>query len=526
MPTPTILYQSLKRKHHLVSLVVVVSLVLKVQIVLAPGLYSLAGISSMQQMDLEILDSFNPNMTTSSMDTRPWYLATALRDFNLRRPFGVTEDHAFQTFNTPNGPSRGTVSAPISVTVDGYFTDVKCLKLESWRSSKLVVTQDALTEEPTMRSGLYTVDLELTFQGCKGPISLKNQRIHWINHTGTNDPREWLGIWQVIDVGLEEQRPCPNLPQTNIQTLYYATRINSSSPDLVSMAAVLCTSASWISQVQLVDDGMNPVTSAVSGADKTLITTDFFQLMSKSPPEGIPNYYPGGWCPELSTDSVCGPVDAAIRLLSVRLGYPDYSDDLRQPPNDISLYSTDALYNLTMEIANLENRFNMTEHSMDREPPSNGLPPIEATVTDNGRYRLVQHPGITYALVAILSLVTLVNLWSLIGAASRRFLGKKLPATTSFKGLAPDGFNSMAAMGSLIRDSNVFRHLPEGSEVLPKEELYDRMSDLSLRMGWFYSREAKKRIYTIGVVGDDDFVFLASKNESVKEREEHGQENE
>lgn len=56
---------------------------------------------------------------------------------------------------------------------------------------------------------------------------------------------------------------------------------------------------------------------------------------------------------------------------------------------------------LAAQLANLENRFDITENSETDPPPS--LPHLEAVATDNGRRRLVQDPRVTYVIIAILS---------------------------------------------------------------------------------------------------------------------------
>ncbi|KAJ3940064.1 uncharacterized protein N0V96_010065 [Colletotrichum fioriniae] len=85
------------------------------------------------------------------------------------------------------------------------------------------------------------------------------------------------------------------------------------------------------------------------------------------------------------------------------------------------------------------------------------------------------------------------------------------------KGLAPDGFNSIAAMTALLKDSNAMDHLPEGAEHMSKKELHEKLSGLRFRMGWFWRESTQTRHYTIGVLDDENFEFLGNKDEIARE---------
>lgn len=62
MMQPTVIFESLRRKHYLVSSVTIASLLLKIQIVLSSGLYELREVSTWQHNDVRILDTFNASM--------------------------------------------------------------------------------------------------------------------------------------------------------------------------------------------------------------------------------------------------------------------------------------------------------------------------------------------------------------------------------------------------------------------------------------------------------------------------------
>ncbi|KAF6803343.1 hypothetical protein CMUS01_15118 [Colletotrichum musicola] len=86
------------------------------------------------------------------------------------------------------------------------------------------------------------------------------------------------------------------------------------------------------------------------------------------------------------------------------------------------------------------------------------------------------------------------------------------------KGLAPDGCDSMAAMAALLANSNIPDRLPKDINLASLNELYDQLSGLRFRMGWFWNEATQTKHYTIGVLDDDDFKFLGDKGQMEKER--------
>ncbi|EQB50034.1 hypothetical protein CGLO_10562 [Colletotrichum gloeosporioides Cg-14] len=198
---------------------------------------------------------------------------------------------------------------------------------------------------------------------------------------------------------------------------------------------------------------------------------------------------------------------------------PFSAQDLRDPDKEHAIVKrlgrNYAL--IAAQLANLENRFSMTESSADRPPPSSGLSKLNATATDNEPRRLRQNSEVTWALVTMVALVALTNVWTLLSTASRHFLGKPFPLDMDVKGLAPDGFNSMAAMFALLKGSNIMAYLPDEVERLSSKRLYEHMADLEFRLGWFYRAEDQSRVFTVGVIGDPGFMFLGSKKSTTKE---------
>ncbi|KAK1485646.1 hypothetical protein CCUS01_03787 [Colletotrichum cuscutae] len=174
MLSPSILYQSLRRRHFLVFIIAVVSLFIKIQIILAPSLYSLVSFQAEQPVDVRVLDSFNISTPAmSNRETSAYYIAKALQNFEMKLPFGVTKEGAYQTFSFRQGSGRGTETEPITVTVDGYFAEMKCLKLSNYSHTDLKETGPARS--------YYAFNASLLFEGCDQSVPVTTDRMMWIN---------------------------------------------------------------------------------------------------------------------------------------------------------------------------------------------------------------------------------------------------------------------------------------------------------------------------------------------------------
>ncbi|KAK2042927.1 hypothetical protein LZ31DRAFT_566944 [Colletotrichum somersetense] len=305
MLSPVVLFQSLKRGHYFVFLASVAALVLKIQIVLAPSLYSLATVRITEPVQVQLLDSFNTTAPPQQYtDGSAYYMAKALDNFDMRFPFGVTRDLSYQTFRFGNGTARGSAGAPLTVVVDGYFSKMECLKMESYAAS-----------EPTVTSRDYhTFDVDLTFPGCDARVPVVSDRILWTRNRTVRG--ETTGNWVVnVTAGM----PCANLPRQNNQSLYYAARFgpsarNSSQPAFLDVAAVLCTSTDWVSKVQVADDGINPIVTVLDGQAKTPVDSDLWTMLNWAMPEA------GGRWGTSATGSVAGPVNSLAQFRGESLG--------------------------------------------------------------------------------------------------------------------------------------------------------------------------------------------------------------
>lgn len=264
MMVPTILYQSLRRKHLLVFLVTLISLLIKVQIVLVPSLFYLGQAGLSRPTPVRILDAFKaPDKGSRSADSGSstsalngssvYYVARAINDFNLSYPFGVAEEAAHQLFK-----SRGTTDAPITVIVDGFFTEMHCLRLENFE-----------VQSPTS-----SFDLVLNFEGC-----------HDLPHRTTKSNET---IWG-LSAPLNRDRPCRKIPQENPQYIFSALTMrnaseSSSSLEIDAFAAIICSPTAWTSPVEILDDGINPRLRILGSQSRTPHSVNVWTMIERSLP--------------------------------------------------------------------------------------------------------------------------------------------------------------------------------------------------------------------------------------------------
>ncbi|KAJ0371571.1 hypothetical protein COL26b_009556 [Colletotrichum chrysophilum] len=313
---PTAVFiQSIKQEHHLLSLVIVTSIILTAQIALAPGLFSLATVRAEYDVSIQTLDSFDTekyaNASEIPQETSAFYNVRAIRDFDMAYPFGVNDELAYQTFRSrgdKSDGSRGTVREPLKAVVDGLFAEVQCLE--------------------------YTFDVELYFEGCDKAISVEYE---WNPPPRPRKSGQWM-----IDNELSPERSCSSLPQKNKQFVYYAAQLgslvkNSSSPPwpvIGKAAAVICTSAAWLSKVEVSDDGISPNVTLISNEEKTPIAANPWDLVSKATPH---IFSVNGYDPE-TTEHVDDPVSL------------DWLRDGAANTSDSSLYENDILLNSTKKV--------------------------------------------------------------------------------------------------------------------------------------------------------------------------------
>ncbi|KAF6816687.1 hypothetical protein CSOJ01_02862 [Colletotrichum sojae] len=337
----SILVQSIRNGHYFVFWTTVASLLLKLQIVLAPGLYSLTKTHIAQPADIRVLDSFHPiEGDVSLAGTSSYYLAQALHSYDMQYPFGLTENEAYQTFRNENGTTfRGTTEAALDVVVDAYIPDTQCLKLESRPFSNI-------TREFRAREWYYIYyDIHLRFEGCDQTI-VSSDYISMKDNI-PEDQEQILNDW-MSNMTLLPSRPCDNLPQESNQTLYYVASFEKapggdpSQRTIRDVAAVLCSSISWLSKVRVVDDGVKPVVTRIPGEPKRLMSMNLWETMSNAMP-----LFVGKWYGE-ETQRAWGPVNAEHVLSGKTAGADD--SGISDIP---TTYTTDDLYESTIKMSRI-----------------------------------------------------------------------------------------------------------------------------------------------------------------------------
>ncbi|KAF6837144.1 hypothetical protein CPLU01_03256 [Colletotrichum plurivorum] len=329
MLLPTALVQSLRRKHYVLSLVIVTSIILVAQVALAPGLFSLAAIRVEYATDIQTLDSFDaetryPANSTIKTETSAFYMVSSIRDFDMAHPFGVNDAVAYQTFGSRRGGvdgSRGTVREPLRALVDGLFAEVQCLKL---KSHSVLASIEVFHPTP-----VYSFDVHLHFDGCDKPIYMDNS---WITPTRGAVKGQWL-----TKNGLPPEMACSGVPQKNTQFVYYAalfapSATNASRPGVHKAAALVCTSDAWLEKVEVTDDGISPNVTLLRNQERRPIAANPWELVRMA----NPNIFQVDG--QMGSGLIAGPVGA------------DWLKDAASDPADPSMYENDILLNSTMNV--------------------------------------------------------------------------------------------------------------------------------------------------------------------------------
>lgn len=161
MMLPTVIFRSFRQKHYLVFAVCIVSVLLKVQILLASGLFSLEVVPVRLYNDIRTLNVFNASAFEGDTqdilqvpNSSSYYILRVIHDFNTSYPFGVAKEAAYQI-----SEPRGTIDTPITVTVDGFFNDIRCLNLEAY---SVISVQPPVSAKDYN----YIFNLNLKFKSC------------------------------------------------------------------------------------------------------------------------------------------------------------------------------------------------------------------------------------------------------------------------------------------------------------------------------------------------------------------------
>ncbi|KAK1701019.1 hypothetical protein BDP55DRAFT_625275 [Colletotrichum godetiae] len=402
MLSPSILYESLRRRHFLVFIIAVVSLLMKIQIVLAPSLCSLVSFQAEQPVEVRVLNSFNVSTPAmSNRETSAYYIAKALQNFEMKLPFGITEKGAYQTFSFRQGSGRGTETEPITVTVDGYFAEMQCLKLRNYSHTDLKETGPARS--------YYAFNASLLFEGCDQPVSVTTDRMMWIN-SSPND-MTLQSSWNVNNL-IDEPKPCSNLPQQHNQSLYYATRIgpsakNTSHPAVLNFAAILCSSTAWVTPVEIVDDGVSPNMTVIPGGSRTTVNADLWSMLGSSIPETSGLWGGSG------TGVIFGPI-----ITNFQFNGKGTNND-----TDPLLFTNEVLYDAVMNtstiLAPLIGHYRLREESVSQATG-------KAIVTIE---RLVINQWVSLLMTALFFLLAILTLVALLRYRNRMSVWYRDPAT-------------------------------------------------------------------------------------------------
>ncbi|KAF9880304.1 hypothetical protein CkaCkLH20_02258 [Colletotrichum karsti] len=279
MLSPMVLRRSWREKHYFVFFTVLVSFLLKAQVLFAPSLFSISIQRADHDVDISLRDIFDLDIDNEGLEeSTAYYMSKALRNFDVRPPYGVTNNLAYQTFTRSDG-SRGTVNEPLTAIVDGLFTGVECLKLQNHLIADQHRKEPGLSGEDVQQ---LIVSLALQFEGCEDYMRFGDLEILF---TKTND---YDATW-VLNSNLAPDRPCSNLPQQSPQFVYFAGVLRQSPDDkfkveVVNQAAVLCASNASIAKVQVIDDGIDPKVTLLPDQPRTPVAANFWKMIASAVP--------------------------------------------------------------------------------------------------------------------------------------------------------------------------------------------------------------------------------------------------
>ncbi|KXH53915.1 hypothetical protein CSAL01_05951 [Colletotrichum salicis] len=305
---PLVFPRSFRQKHYLVFLVASISTLLKAQVILVPGLYSLVELQITSPVDILLQDTFDLNLLTDAtyaLDSSPYYMARAQHDFDVVQSYGVAEGFAYQTFFTGSDLGRGTVANPVAATVDGIFTSSECLKLNSYS----IFEQHNIDNVEGRGYPEINFTVALQFDGCE-------ELILFVHNWAWQEPELGPYIDWVMEGDQKVQRPCSGLPLQAPAFIYYNGAFtlggdeNSPLAEYHSAAGVICEPYAWLSKVQVTNDGVKPKLMAVSDERQTLSTPNIWTMINMSLPTGV------RWT---------GRILAGLGPVSVDLGFRGYT---------------------------------------------------------------------------------------------------------------------------------------------------------------------------------------------------------
>lgn len=263
---PTVLIRSLRRRNYTVFFVVLVSVILKVQIVLSPSIFEAPRTEITKPVPITLFDSFAVSENISQSTTQPYFYARALQDLDMEHPFGVDDKCAYQAFGLADSDIKGAGnSSSTRAVVDAVWTNMTCLNLEDHIASWIYGNNSYDVE-------LQNTTIAFRFEKCNETII-----IHESNLIGFRSPTQLEDNSTSSDtaVGELDDRPCSSLPQQHPQFVFYSgacsPRLRSGRPgssSLQACAAVLCSPMAWISKVEVLDSISSRTVSLIPDQDE------------------------------------------------------------------------------------------------------------------------------------------------------------------------------------------------------------------------------------------------------------------
>ena len=389
---PLVLYQSLRRRHFLVFLVCLVSIALKVEIVLSPSMFDDVQVVRSASVPVRIMDSFRTtNTATLAGSGDAFYFARAVNTFQMTPPFGVSDDLAYQTFFHSAGDGthttnvRGSTDTHVKAIVDGAFTNMTCLKLEKYSSTRQVRWAKY---HPYGHTGGYNFTYLVDFQGCRDTLTVPGP--WWAS-------REGFGMFAFVTSPVAAGSCSSSLPQQHDAFVYHVATfqpspLNESVPELKDLAAVLCSPYAWLSKVEVVDDGIRPNVSILPDQEQVAVASDPWAFaMLQLPPFLQLN---------VSTRNSTGrPIELDRYLRGL-----DWIDDVTYS-NEIL---EQALKNISQFLAPMTAHFVLREDSDEEK-----LVSVDGAIQVHVNM-LQMRPPICAAVLAFLSLCILTASWAVI----------------------------------------------------------------------------------------------------------------
>lgn len=219
-----------------------------------------------------------------------YYNTKAVYDFNVSLPFGLTQDFAYQTFDSAkrnHGESQLTNQESVHAVVDALSLETECRELESWETSNITFVE----QNRVYFYNIYNFSFSLQFESCDEPFRVKNTNV-----SARSAPWSILGShtvpWWVMYENLENQPKCASLPQDYPPFMYFVAYYKPSPADenkteVEWLSAVICSSQATISQVDVMYGGLEPKVTKLPNFDSfpTKLNMSPWKLIQQAIPD-------------------------------------------------------------------------------------------------------------------------------------------------------------------------------------------------------------------------------------------------